>query len=984
MSQGLLRTTTGLVRLAAGGIINLGASAGSTGSSSTGGSSSGASGTAQPLAIAPFAVTLCTTMNLAGIGGVRATGGLGAYTYTVQQTQTDVNYEVNAATGALTIFVGGAAIPARVDTFNVTVTDATGATATATCTATWQVGPVILPGAPLVFYNSQPVSGAITFVGVSAYGPAFNSNINVFLTDPTGNFTGVTYVIERNSTWAAPGTYPVAATATGTDGTILNATLPVVVLNDPGPTLIQWTQTALPLSSSRIPGTIVGQTLADGSPEYTSYSLSGAAAGKYTINGITGVLSVAGPLTAGADTITISASRSGITYSKTITLLVVAGVTLPAGNLTMQVSTTLTDFVADSTIARAVGQPVVTGITGTPAWTMQQPIRSLYDETSAGHGHPRYEIDPAAGAVTTRAQLSAPGDQLTISATDGINTCTATFPVPVAATIGPKLYVGQGMVAQYGAALANGVQGFEHWAECYALFQSPNATYAGAKIYIASNSDPNYYANDNGNALDPVNPSNYALRFGFHGPATLIGVQGTGGARPRMGGRVGSVVGGEGVDMGSKGFLVQSDADLTIQNIEFSDVHANGYQGSGTPESNSTGCAVRQNGNIWGNLTIKGCIFHDCDQGIETGDVACIVTLDTLELLNCGGCYVGSGATHNVYVGGCAQLAVSNVLSWKTINGHTFKSRAQEGTFDNCRFFDGEGGGASCQLEIPDGGAYTVSNTVFHKGAQPQNPNSVQFCAEMQPSHPVQVASLTFTDCTFICDAPTPAQVAAIYMYGRCLVPSGAYSTVTTSGCSFFGYGGSSAATGAAAFSSVQSSVVTGTSDGRPCAVTQTNSMTLTAQPALDFTSPVTGAASVPSGPFYLNYDGENRNNWVGFFGYEIGLGSPDLRVSVGASPVGTVLFTSTIKPCPYITGAPGYANPFASGAVWSIVAGAGPYTGGTYAVAPAVRYAIDPASGAVTAAQQLVVGVDNIILRCTSADGETLFQQGFYLVAEP
>jgi hypothetical protein len=947
-----------------GNVIVTVGSGGSQGSGGGGGNSSSLAITGQSF------IYSTTGSGLANIGNVFASGGLGQYIYSIAQplTATGVTYELtNNAVGQITIYIGGTTpTNGQVDSFVVTVTDGSGATASCTCTCTYQTAAVIVPQGPIVFYNSEPVSGAITFVSLSVQGQGTSGG--VVITDPTTDFSGNTYLACQKPSWPAPGNYPVTVSNTSNGITTSRSQL-VVVVNDPGPVSITWNQQTL--NSSALLNQLVGVALADGSSEVTTYALSNSASGKYYINGLTGRIYVNSTLTQGTDNITVVATRSGITFSFNIAVIVGAGVTLPATNMTMTISNGLNNGIITSPVT--VGTPTVTGIPGTKVWSLVQNYRALNAEQLGST--PRYTINPSTGLISALNTLSAQTDPLIVSCTDGVYSCTQTFNVVVAAIVGPTIHIGQGMVAQYGATLSGGVQGFEHLGDFYILMQSANATYAGATVYLHSNSNIDYFANDNGNGMGymPNGQNSYAFRFGFHGPITFIGVQGTGGPRPRLGGVNGAAYGG--TDSGSKGFFVTSAGDFVFNNLEISWVHANQYQGPGSPESGSTGCGIRQNGQTYGNLTVTNCYIHDCDQGIETGDVPGVVSITYTELANNGGTYVGSGATHNAYIGGNSVLIVDNLLSHRTVNGHCLKSRAGSGTITNSRFYDGERGQASCQVELPDGGNYVINNCVFHKGPEPQNPNSVQYCAEM--AHSYSVNNLLIQNSTFICDTPTNFIVNGIYMYGRCMVVNGSYTTAQSQNNSFFGYGVGN--TEVAVFSTQETSIVTGVSDGRACVVSSTGRITLAAQPGLSYLNPQTSTASPRIGPHYVEYDGENRNNWVNTLDYEIDPTLDDASFPVNTT-VGTVLFQPTVTPSIYAASAPGFTNLFASGVTWALVTNAGPYTGGLYGVAPTNMFTVNASTGAVTLGVAMTVGATyNIIINATATSGRVA-QQGIYI----
>lgn len=911
-----------------------------------------------------------------GVGTARAVGGVGPFVWSLPDNAGI--YQINRSTGQVSVQYGKAPTVGT-DSITIAVIGSFGVAVSQTFSFPVTSGMIIVFSDDTIRDNAAPSAQNIA---ARAYG--LPSTPVLTLADPTGTFKmgPYNYIVTTSGSLPSLGSYPVNVTAQAGGVSVTTALAIQVVHEQPAAVIFFAPRT---VSTSTPTGSFVGVATAADADNLYRWNLSGDAGGKYHINSVTGEVFTANPLGAGIDVITILMADLGTTYSQSFSINAYQGTVLPATNMTMTLSTTLTNFVADASIARTVGVPVVIGMAGTPAWSLVQDNVCPNDAVPLtgpngkyAHGHNRYLIDPATGSVTAKAQLSAQVDTLTLSCTDGINTCTAAFNVVVSAVVGPTLYVGQGMAAAHGATLTNGVQGFEHWAQAYALFQAPNSTYAGATVIVAPNNDPNYYANDIGNALDPRNPTDYGLRFGLHGPVTIMGAPG--GVRPRFGGVVGAPLGG--VDMGSKGCIVISDGDVTIQHMEFSDIHANYYAEGTNPVSNSTGCAVRQNGNIWGNLKIVDCYIHDCDQGIETGDVPGTVTVTDTEIVGCGGVYVSSGATHNMYFGGNWKVVLTNVLSWKCNNGHTLKCRAMNGVYTDSRFYDTERGSASKQADLCDGGLHSFTNCVFQKGTMAQNPFSVGFCAEMNHGYPQNV--LTMTGCTFINNTPAEFNPAAIALFTIQSPTSGTFSSVVSTNNKFIGFTGGSGKNTALVLDYSVGPNKTGQTSGSTIA--ETGSVQLSAQPALSFAPPGTGGARARPGPFYFLFDGEGgSSHWAHIYGVQIDPGSDDIHVP-HASPLGTVVATCTAYGCSWFKGAPSQPDsrvqPFVAGTVWSMSQAATDYLGFAYTVAPAGRYTMNASTGILTVAQALTAGVDNIVVRATAPNG-TVCEHMFYVVKD-
>src|SRR4029079_9886680 len=97
----------------------------------------------------------------------------------------------------------------------------------------------------------------------------------------------------------------------------------------------------------------------------------------------------------------------------------------------------------------------------------------------------------------------------------------------------------------------------------------------------------------------------------------------------------------------SKGTWVISGNATPVENIEFS--------GATVPDQNGAG--IRQEGN---NLTVRGCYFHDNDDGILTGSGAdSEILIEHSEFAHNG---FGDGQSHNMYIGnvGRCTLRYSN------------------------------------------------------------------------------------------------------------------------------------------------------------------------------------------------------------------------------------------------------------------------------------------------------------------------------------
>ncbi len=190
------------------------------------------------------------------------------------------------------------------------------------------------------------------------------------------------------------------------------------------------------------------------------------------------------------------------------------------------------------------------------------------------------------------------------------------------------------------------------------------------------------------------------------------------------------------------------NASLTVSGLELS--------GAVDPAANNNGAGILfEAGNA--NLTVRNSWFHDNQEGILVGGptaastAGMTVTIDHSEFGNNGIApgQPGSGFTHNLYVNAVTRLTVTNSYFHDAIGGHEIKSRAITSVIEHNRFQD-QAGPASYSIDLPDGGAATVSGNVIEKGVNAQNRYAVHFAGEGTYAN----STLTVRDNTFIGDRP--------------------------------------------------------------------------------------------------------------------------------------------------------------------------------------------------------------------------------------
>ena len=616
-----------------------------------------------------------------------------------------------------------------------------------------------------------------------------------------------------------------------------------------------------------------------------------------------------GPQTLGAKSFRLTfTSSSGLITISTQNYTVAQGTILPPTNMTLNIPTNLDNYVLN----QVVGTPSVTGITGTPKWTFQNQDNTV---VQYGGDSVMFTMNPNTGllAFAKIAAARPEGHTVIISCTDGPNTCTQTFNIPVAWKVGPTVHIGRGMSTAYPTGY-----GFEHFSDILPTLNNgnngTNAQYAGATLVFHADSDPDYFAEDNCSGNNPaLGSQNGYARFGMFGPLRFVSSD-PNGPRVRVGGYVNSSYGG--VDPSGKGFFTLNTGDFYFNGFEISFC-----QGYGSPDTDySHGVTgLRKNADCVGDVEVENCCFHDNNNGMESGEGPTKVTVHNCVAYNNGGQTVSSGQTHAFYLDG-SQLIFHDNISYNNNIGHCLKSRAIKGHIYNNRLYDGEGGSCSQQLNIPQGGVYLVENNDFHKGPNPQNPYCLGYGEDCSPSNNYgghgchsRLTALTLKNNRFFVGGVVGLHTGpprAIVHWQAISGIDGSPSQIYADGNSF--YLGCSNANKLDAENLFPANTNTWI---------ETNSTTLTTPFALDFSDPGTAVPKAATPGFYnfLFYAGDDMQN---MYGVQIKPDVKDIRVSANA-PAGTNL-----------TGLTAYGsnfwksdnvandirvNPFIAGTTWSI-----------------------------------------------------------------
>jgi MYXO-CTERM domain-containing protein len=174
-----------------------------------------------------------------------------------------------------------------------------------------------------------------------------------------------------------------------------------------------------------------------------------------------------------------------------------------------------------------------------------------------------------------------------------------------------------------------------------------------------------------------------------------------------------------GKNSGGKAIWVISGNDTIVENIEF----------TGATVQDQNGAGIRQEG---ANLTIRGCYFHDNENGILAGDNAnSTITIERTEFANNG---FGDGQTHNLYINHVAKLVFQYNYSHSAKVGHLLKSRALE-TWVLYNRLTQEGGDGSYEIDVPNAGRTIIIGNLIQQGPNTQNGSIVSYGRE-GPSNP--------------------------------------------------------------------------------------------------------------------------------------------------------------------------------------------------------------------------------------------------------
>jgi MYXO-CTERM domain-containing protein len=181
-----------------------------------------------------------------------------------------------------------------------------------------------------------------------------------------------------------------------------------------------------------------------------------------------------------------------------------------------------------------------------------------------------------------------------------------------------------------------------------------------------------------------------------------------------------------------KGIFTIAAKTATIENMELSGAAISAADGN-------NGAGIRHQGL---NLTVRGCFFHDNQDGILGGpldngqpaDGQGEVLIERSEFFHNG---AGDGFSHNMYIGHYGKFTLRASWSHAALVGHLVKTRAAENYILYNRI-TGEDGTDSYEIDVPNGGKTYILGNLIQQGAATQNPAIITYEEEgMNAANPL-------------------------------------------------------------------------------------------------------------------------------------------------------------------------------------------------------------------------------------------------------
>ena len=185
-----------------------------------------------------------------------------------------------------------------------------------------------------------------------------------------------------------------------------------------------------------------------------------------------------------------------------------------------------------------------------------------------------------------------------------------------------------------------------------------------------------------------------------------------------------------------KGILI-TDTDISITGFTFKGAKVTNGDGE-------NGAGIRYQS---GNLVLSKCYFLNNQEGLLANPASSgSITINSSEFDHNGDrTGPGAGYTHNIYVDQISLLNIQNSYFHDAVIGHEIKSRAAKTIINATRVMDGPTGTSSYSIDLPNGGAATITATSIQQGRRSGNPVIISYGEEgsLQPNSILTVGGNT-------------------------------------------------------------------------------------------------------------------------------------------------------------------------------------------------------------------------------------------------
>lgn len=183
-------------------------------------------------------------------------------------------------------------------------------------------------------------------------------------------------------------------------------------------------------------------------------------------------------------------------------------------------------------------------------------------------------------------------------------------------------------------------------------------------------------------------------------------------------------------------WVIKGD-NTVVENLEF----------SGTKVGDRNGAGIRLEGT---NLVIRKSVFRGNEMGLLTGrDPDSNVTIEYSEFFGNTVDYRKYGRLgHNIYIGEIHSFTLTGSYVHGAVIGHNVKSRARFNTIQYNRIMDGNDGGSSYLIDLPNGGGSYLVGNLLHQSPKNDNKAMISYGSEGHKyvKRTIYVSSNTFVN----------------------------------------------------------------------------------------------------------------------------------------------------------------------------------------------------------------------------------------------